>query len=157
MSYNELKGETALSSICRFDEFKAKAKNQLVKSLVLPHLTYPAIPLHTAKDTNMLTLQKVQNASLRFIYKKKKIDRIRAEHYHNGKYKMLPINQTLYWRAKNIWKSIRDNNAADYDMSDQITKMPIVKEHTNFPSSLKRVHDYSNEPDPLYTKKRKRY
>ena len=156
IKYNKKKASTALSSIYRFNVFKAKEKVQLVKLLVLPHLTYPAIPLHTACNSLMLELQVVQNDSLRFIYNKKRKDRVKIERLHNAKYKMLPINQTLYWRARSIWNSIQNKNAADYKMSNRITRMAINKEHTWYPSSLKRVHEYSDEPDPLYTSTRKK-
>ena len=41
-------------------------------------------------------------------------------------------------------------------MANQITKFAINNEHIRFPSSYKRVHDYTDEPDPLYTNKKKR-
>ena len=97
----------------------------------------------------------MQNDCLRFIYKKKRSDRIPVEKLHKAKYKMLPINQVLYWRARSTWNSIRDKNAADYQMSNRITRTAIGNENTRFPSSYKRVHDFSEEPDPLYTNKKR--
>ena len=78
----------------------------------------------------MLKLQVVQNNCLKYAYNTKYYQSISNERLHNAKYKMLPINQVLYWQAKNTWNSIRDKNAADHDMADQITKFAINKEHT---------------------------
>ena len=151
IKHNVNKATATLSSLYRFKDFKSKDKLHLVKLFVLPHLTYPAIPLHTACKTQMSKLQVVQNDSLRFAYNVKYTQRITNEKLHNAKHKMLPINQVLYWRAKSTWNAIRDKNAADYNMSNQITQTPINKEHSRFPSSYKRVHEYSDEPDPLFT------
>ena len=104
----------------------------------------------------MLELQVVQNDSLRFAYGVKKNDHISVEKLHNAKHMILPINQVLYWRAKSTWNSIRDRNAGDYDMANQITTTAIDQEHVRFKSSYKRAHDYTDEPDPLYTKNKKR-
>ena len=156
VKYNVNKAKMALTSLKRFKTFPAKEKLALTKSLVLPHLTYPPIPLHTASNTQMLKLQVVQSNCLKYAYNTKYYQSISNERLHNAKYKMLPINQVLYWRAKNTWNSIRDKNAADHDMADQITKFAINKEHTRFPSSYKRVHDYTDEPDPLYTTTKKK-
>ena len=156
IKYNVDKAKATLSSLYRFRDFKTKDKLHLVKQFVIPHLTYPAIPLHTASKTQMLKLQVIQNDGLRFAYNVKRKDRISVEKLHNTKYKMSPINQVLYWRARSTWNAIRDKNVADRGMSNRITKIKINKEHPSFLSSYKRVHDYSDEPEPLYTSKQKR-
>ena len=150
VQYNANKAKIALASLYRFKDFKSKDKLQLVKAFVLPHLTYPEIPLHTASEAQLIKLQVKQNNSLRFVYSKKLNDRISNERLHSMKHVMLPLNQVLYWRAKSTWGSIRDKNAADYDMANQITMTPIINEHRYFKSSYKYVNDYTDETDPIY-------
>ena len=102
----------------------------------------------------MLELQTIQNDCLRFVYNKKRTDRVRADRLHNARFHMCPINQVLHSRGKSIWTSVRNRNAADHEMAQFITSMKY-KEHGRYPSSLKQVHEYSIEPEPLYTYKKK--
>ena len=130
-------------------------KMHLVKTLVLPHLTYPTIPLHLACKTNMLKLQAVQNKALRFVYGVKWDDFITSKSLHlEHKYKMLPINQTLYWRARKLWEGIEADIAGNASMLDQILKLPqSTKEDRFFPSSYNAAM-LQSEPPPLFARGR---
>ncbi len=43
-----------------------KIKTHLVKTLTLPILDYPPIPIHALSKTQILKLQRVQNRAMRF-------------------------------------------------------------------------------------------
>ena len=53
--------------IQRFRLLKTKLKTRLYKTLVLPHLTYPAVPLNICSNTQYKKLQVVQNKAIRWI------------------------------------------------------------------------------------------
>ena len=59
-------------------------KMYLVKAFVLSVLMYPTVPLHTASDNQMVKLQAVQNAALKFAYNRGWPDRTKARTHHGG-------------------------------------------------------------------------
>ena len=61
------RAKAELQKLKRFRYLKKKLKIRLYKTLVLPHLTYPAAPLNMCSKTQMEMLQKVQNAGIRWI------------------------------------------------------------------------------------------
>ena len=60
------KASIALSTLRRFRNINPKIKVHLIKSFVLPIFTYPAYSLNSISNTDILTLQRVQNKALRF-------------------------------------------------------------------------------------------
>ena len=50
-------------------ELNKESRMNMIRTKVLVHLTYPAIPLHLASKTQMLKLQAVQNDAFKFVHK----------------------------------------------------------------------------------------
>ena len=122
-------------------------KLYLVKTLIVPSLTYPCIPLNAGSITSHLKLQRVLNRALRFVYRRGP-DMPTAVSLLN-KAKMLPINQTLYNRAKNIWTKLEAGIAGDRSTFDMINSIPIEVPHSWYPSSLERSK--KEAPPPIIT------
>ena len=57
----------ALKSLYKFKYLKRKLKVRLYKTLILPLITYPIIPLNAISKTQMKKLQVVQNKAIRWI------------------------------------------------------------------------------------------
>ena len=102
-------------------------------------------------------LQGIQNKALRFAYG------IRyspdtppptAEALHNGKYPMLPINQKLYWQAKNLWDKIETGQAGNSEMYRTLINLTEDRGYNSpyecFQSSLNAIA--GPVPEPLYTR-----
>ena len=64
--HNRSKANNALASLKRFRHLPPRIKLHLVKAFILPLLTYPAYPLNAISRTQLLSLQRIQNKSLRF-------------------------------------------------------------------------------------------
>ena len=123
------------------------SKTLLVKSLIIPTITYPCIPLNTCSITCLYKLQTIQNNALRFIYKVKypRMVTNRELHHLSG---LLPINQVIHARAKTIWGNIEAGEAGDPQTFDWINSMDIHKYYNNFPSSLNISR--KDDPPPIY-------
>ena len=62
---------------------------------------------------------------------------------------MLPINQLIYHRSKDIWDKISSGTAGDVNSFQEITSIEMVRPHCNFPSSYLRSQ--MGEPPPIFT------
>ena len=149
------KARKVLTSLFRFSSMKRKFKVQLVKTLVLPHLFYPTVPLHLASRPQMRKLQVVQNLALRWAFGVKWYDKVNNRKLHT-EYKpyFQPVNQVLYWRARALWDKIENGGAGDPDQLKEILEIPQTydyrrKELFQFPSSY-RAAMKKPEPAPFY-------
>ena len=148
------KAKTSLQSLYRFSSMKSKFKIHLVKALVLPHLFYPAIPLHLASKNKMLKLQRVQSHALRWAHGIKWYEFKTNKEVHEMKPIHLPVNQVLYWKARKIWEGIERGEAGDSKLLESLLK--LEKDFLNawdrirkFPSSYLAAMRRP-EPAPLY-------
>ena len=131
---------------------------QMVKTLVLPYLFYPPVPLHLACNAQMRKLQQVQNNALRFAFGTKWDDLISNKRLHTEfKTVLRPVNQELFWRAKSTWSSIRNEGAGDPGMLAAILELQIdfsqekrTTDILRYPSSYNRVMINGAEPAPFY-------
>ena len=117
-------------------------KKLLYTSFIRTTLTYPPIALHTAKYTNMIKMQRVQNRAVRFIKNVKLSDRLNIEHLHDD-IQLPPINIILHLQAKRTWTSIEEHFGIGYIQN-------LITDHINtytFPSSYRLT---LNEPAPIY-------
>ena len=144
------KARSALSSLYRFGKIKIKFKVHLIKTLVLPHLFYPTVPLHLARRPQMRKLQQVQNLALRWAFNIKWYEYVNNRKLHTDyRPTFRPVNQELYWRAKSLWDKIENHDAGDAKQLEDILNLKITqdlnrKEIKQFPSS----HFWANEPEP---------
>ena len=124
-----------------------KAKTLFVKSLIIPTLTYPCIPLNTASISNLYKLQKVLNKALKFTLNTY-YPQIFTNRSLHQKLDIKPINQIIHNQAKSIWEKIEDGRAGDVATYNLIDDMEVTKYYNNFPSSLNISR--KGEPPPIY-------
>ena len=91
-----------------------RSKLILVKTLIIPILTYPVTPLNTASAHGMVSLQKVLNRGLRFVYNTNWQSMTSSKSLHL-RARVLPINQTIHNRAMQVWDKIKNGIAADVE------------------------------------------
>ena len=100
--HNKGKANRQLQKLKRFTMLPTSIKIRLYKSLVMPMLTYPAVPLNVASRSSHLELQRVQNKALRWIHSDG-TPRDPDEHPNQGittaqlhaLYRMEPLNQRI--------------------------------------------------------------
>ena len=138
------RGKGILIQLKRFSKLTPSIKVTLVKTLLIPVLEYPPIPMCSATKTQLLKLQRVQNRALKFINNNdtERIDTIKELH---EKYNFLPINISLYNKALKIWQTLE---ATEEDTYQKLHRQ-IEGNHTWFPRTSQIVN--INTPEPLYT------
>ena len=67
VTLNTHKARAELRKLYRFRLLKKKLKVRLYKTLILPLLTYPVIPLNACSKTQIMKLQRIQNDAIRWI------------------------------------------------------------------------------------------
>ena len=117
-----------------------------VKSLIIPSLSYPSVPLNTCPITSFCKLQAVLNRALKFSFGVRYPDVPTARSLLD-RAKIKPMNQTIHKRASNIWHKLEQGIAGDKDTYRMIKGINLIKNNRNFPSSLKRAE--KEEPPPI--------
>ena len=149
---NSGRAYSILGILKRFKSAPTPMKMYLVKAFVLSVLMYPTVPLHTASDNQMVKLQAVQNAALKFAYNKGWPDRTKARTLHGGTTPTLPVNQVLHHRANKIWTSISEGRAGDLNTYNRLLTTPTdynkLPSHP-FPSSMDLA--FGPPPPPIYS------
>lgn len=133
-----------LTKLSRFRLLDQKTKRQLYLSLVRPLLEYPAVPLHLGARSNILKLQRVQNRATKFITNIYYPDVMTSEALHR-RCDLLPINQLLHIRARDIWRKI---DAMGYDFSVRLGQQMRGTFSVRYPSSREKA--LGPEPPPIF-------
>ena len=120
----------------------------MVKSLILPTLTYPVTPLNSASRSSIINLQRVQNKALNFIYDVRWPMRDTARSMHT-RASMQPLNQVIHNRVCTVWSKIEGGISADYETFRKITEFRYIRPHQWFPSSFLRTR--KEVPPAIYT------
>ena len=143
ITYNKDSATRALAKLKRFTGLPPKTKLNLFKSLVLPKLTYPAVPLNTASRSDLLSLQRVQSNALRWVHRNAE-GRVRGRRYSNLElhqiYRMEPLNQRIHRLASRIWERLErdeDPNLARIHAAEDVLDGP--QEHRYFKRSRPRA------------------
>lgn len=123
------KGYGILSQLRRFSNLTPKIKTTLVKTLLIPVMTYPPIPLCMASPTQKRQMQIVLNKALRFIHCNED-EQLNTSELHI-KYNITPLNICNYNKAVNIWETIKISENEQYE---ELTGLRN-KIHTWFPKS----------------------
>lgn len=134
-----------LRKLYRFYEMPTKIKVHLVKTLILPVLDYPPIPIHAMSQNQISQLQRTQNKALRFAYSQRYPYTLTTEQLHQQA-KVHPINIRLHNSAAKIWNSIAAQQIPLYTQLTQ-NREHIENYHKHFPSSLNKI---TNPPLPVY-------
>ena len=124
------KGNAVMANI-RFVNLTLKLKLTLIKTLLLPIIEYPVIPLCTTSLTQKRKLQVIINKALRFINFNEDDRHLTVEELHL-KYDIKPLNITLHAKAQKIWETIRMTEPDHYD---QLTQR-FDYNHTWFPQPI---------------------
>ena len=148
VTYRKSIAKANLTKIKRFQRLSQRTKLRLYKGLVLPALTYPAVPLNTVSRTSMVELQRVQNEGLRFVTNTKWYDFKTSESIHQET-QMEAVNVLIHRLSSNIWKKIQEDFPATYASLKNEDEIPEHwTRHKYFPSSRKKAEE--DPPAPLY-------
>ena len=123
------KGSRVLSQLRRFRNLSPKIKTTLIKTLLIPVLEYPPIPICTVSLTQKRNIQTVLNKAVRFIHCNEP-EQMTTEELHI-KYNITPLNISTHQKAKNIWETIK---ICEPDQFQDLTH-PYNNTHTWFPKS----------------------
>ena len=105
-------GKAIVSKLRRFNNLTPKIKATLIKTLLIPVLEYPPIPICSLSKTKKIELQKVLNQGLRFI-NHHDTERKTMEETHRL-YNITPINTSIHIKANKIWNTIRITQEQEY-------------------------------------------
>ena len=134
-----------LAKLYRFRHLSQRNKTKLVKSIIIPTLTYPAVPGNVFSNARMLLLQRVQNKALRFITNTSFSDRVRAEALHN-RLNFEPINLRIHRLAQRTWEKIKDFHPETYNSLSSVDPPPPVDQRKWFPSSRRLAENPPTTP-----------
>ena len=132
----------------RMQGLDLKGRKLLVKSLIIPTLTYPCTILSTAAFSNILKLQRICNKALKFVLKARYPEVHTAKSLH-VRAKMRPINKIIHNRSQNMWTKIVEGRAADPIAYGAISQLELVKAAYHFPSS--EIFSRKEEPPSVFT------
>ena len=126
-----------LSKLRRFSELPTKIKLHLVKTLVLPVIDYPSVPLHNIAWTNNIKPKAIQNKALRFAINDWYPYRKTNEEIHN-EYQIKAYNVRSHLSAGKIWQNLEALNV-DIIVNLKNADRETRNDNRNFPSSLKKM------------------
>ena len=154
--YNRGKAQGVLNTLNRFYSLPWRQKLHLYKALVLPVLTYPAVPLHVASDSRLRSMQAIQNKALMWIcgVKFNTPDRPTIPELHRM-LRLQPINVRLHKLAGRTWDRLEEDDDPNFLEVLQNSQMPQVRRARPtagpkrwWPSSL--THARGAAPPPIW-------
>ena len=101
------KGNNILTKLKRFTNLTPDIKATLIKTLLLPVLEYPSIPICNITKNQFLILQTVLNKALKFINQNDTVRLNIIKDLHK-RYNIVPINVLSHNKAKYIWETISE-------------------------------------------------
>ncbi len=135
-------GKGILSQLRRFNNLSPKMKTTLIKTLLIPVMEYPSIPICMASPTQKRKKQTMLNKAFRFIHYSEQ-EQLKADLH--VKYNIAPLNISNYHKALRIWVTIK--------ISEQEQFNKLVTPHNNthawFPKSSKILR--MEPPQPIIT------
>ena len=137
------KGKATMAKLKRFENLTPNIKATLIKTLLIPVLEYPPIPLCSLSKTQKINMQKILNRGLRFINSKEEERRTMEEIHkiHNIK----PFNISTHNKACKIWQTVRLTQEEQYE--ELVT--PRNTTHHWFPRTSTIIQ--AELPEPIYT------
>ena len=110
---------------------KRKLKVRLYKTLVLPLLTYPVIPLNTCSRTQMIKLQRIQNDAIRWICNER-WPIICPTDVRHEELKIERIDDRIKRLAEGVWHKLEEEDSAFHT---ETLGIQTPHPHNWFPSS----------------------
>ncbi len=136
-------GKGILAKLKRFDHLTPKIKATLVKTLLIPVLEYPPIPLCSLSKTQKINIQKIINKGLRFI-NSNEAETLTIKETHE-KYSITPFNISTYNKALKIWQTVE---LTQENLYTQLVT-PRNTQHNWFPRTSNLIQ--APPPAPIYT------
>ena len=132
-----------LTNLKRFRNLTPKIKATLVKTLLIPGITYGSIPIVMALRTHKIKMQTILNKALRSIH-------CNEEEYINTaelhlKYNIAPINITNHHKALKTWEAI---NPCENDRYNRLVT-DYTNTHSLFPKTSTTIN--MELPEPIIT------
>ena len=135
-----------LTKLQKFKNLTTHNKLKLYKTIILPTLTFPTVPINTISRHQMLRLQRIQNLATRFITDTRWSDFRSSETLHN-RLNLDPVNIFIHKQAHNTWENIQNTIP---DLYTQLsTHNPPIDHRTVYKSS--RLLAEQPIPPPIYT------
>ena len=126
-----------LKKLKRFRNLKRKLKIRLHKSLILPLLTYPIVPLNICSNTQINKLQIVQNKAIRWIANEHWPTNCPIEQ-RQQEFKIETIKDRIKRLAEGVWFKIHEDNSNFHRNSLGIN---MRNTHSWFPSSYLKTFE----------------
>ncbi len=137
------KGNTVLTNLRRFKSLSPKIKTTLIKTLLIPILEYPPIPICAASLTQKRNLQTVLNKALKFINciedNEATVEQLHIKH------NITPLNISIDKTAKKIWEAVM---ATEPEHHNNFT-INYDREHKWFPKTSKIINQ--DTPEAIIT------
>ena len=127
------KGNGILAQLNRFRNLTPKMKTTLIKTILIPVITYPSIPLCMASNSQKRKMQTILNKALRFIHCNEQ-EQLNSHDLHI-KYNVTPLNIINYQKALNTWETIKMSEIDQYN----ILTTPNNNSHNWFPKCSKII------------------
>ncbi len=138
------KGKATLTNLTRFRNLTPKIKTTLIKTLLIPVIEYPPVPLCSISKTQKINLQKVLNRGLKFIHYNE-TERLTIKELHQL-YNITPFNVSTHNKACKTWERVRY-------IEEEQTYEELTRErdrtHNWFPKTTTIIS--SPPPLPIYT------
>ena len=146
--YNDVKnkGTAVLTNLKRFRNLSPKVKATLVKTLLIPILEYPPVPICAASLTQKRNMQIVINKALKFINCNED-NEFTVDVLHTL-YNITPLNISIHEKAKKTWEAVRVTEPEHYNT----LTTTYEREHAWFPKSSKIINE--NTPEAIITRPR---
>ena len=132
---NRNNAQRELDKLWRFRYLQRKLKIRLYKTLILPLLLYPVVPLNTLSKTQLKRLRTVQHRAIEWIFNEKWPIRCPYAQRHVDA-KIEQLSDRLKRLAEGVWSKIYDE---DSNFFRQTLLLPTDLPHARFPSSYERT------------------
>lgn len=137
-----------LGALYRFRDLDRGLKLHLIKTLVIPVLTYPPVPIHALSRSVISRLQRVQNAALKFALNLRWDDFTTAEAMHEVA-SIPALNVRLHNLASGVWKRLKDMGWEQFNALLELHQEAPNHQHAWFPRSLLTI-EHDPAPPPCY-------
>ena len=127
------KGNGILTQLRRFSNLTPKIKTTLIKTLLIPVITYPSIPICMASKSQQRKMQTILNKAVRFIHCNEQ-EQLNTQDLHI-KYNITPLNIINYHKAINTWETIKISENQQYNL----LTTPHNITHSWYPKSSKII------------------
>ena len=108
---NTKKTRAELKKLYRFRLLKKKLKTRLYKTLVLPLLTYPVVPLNAISRSQTIKLQRIQNQAIRWICNERWPIICPTEARHQ-ELKIEKMDDRIRRLAEEVWHKLEEEGGA---------------------------------------------